>query len=197
MTDKGLEIIMRWEGLPPKNPLDAYWDKNGKVWTIGYGATHYPDGSPVKKGDKLKSKDEAIELLRKLVKTYEKYVDHYVKSQINPYQRDALSIFTYNLGPKHLEESTLLKKVNANPDDPTIRDAFAAWNKVKNPVTSQYEVSRGLANRRKAEADLYFTEWQEPLPEYNSTDPRGPYYPSQDDDKDNVSWMYQYHSEHE
>lgn len=197
MTDNGLEIIMRWEGLPTKNPLDAYWDKYGKVWTIGYGATHYPDGSPVKEGDKLKSKDEAKELLRELVKTYENYVDRFVKSQINPYQRDALSIFTYNLGPANLQASTLLKKVNANPDDPTIRDAFAAYNKAKDPKTGKLTVMNGLVNRRKAEADLYFTEWKEPLPEYNSTDPRGPFYPSQDDDNDNISWMYQYHSEHE
>ena len=51
MTEKGLKLIMDFEGLPKNKPLDAYWDKYGKVWTIGYGATHYLDGSPVKEGD--------------------------------------------------------------------------------------------------------------------------------------------------
>ena len=84
MTEKGLKLIMDFEGLPKKNPLDAYWDSYGKVWTIGYGATHYLDGSPVKKGDKLKSKEEAVELLKMMVEQYEKNTVKCVTSEINP-----------------------------------------------------------------------------------------------------------------
>lgn len=157
MTEKGLNLIMSFEGLPKKNPLDAYWDSYGKVWTIGYGATHYLDGSPVKKGDKLKSKDEAVELLKMMVKKYENDMYKLVKVSINPYQADALTSFCYNCGVGNLKKSTLLKKVNANPLDPTIRDEFAKWNK------SNGEVLLGLTRRRKAEADLYFMT-------YNSVD---------------------------
>lgn len=148
---------MSFEGLPKKNPLDAYWDSYGKVWTIGYGATHYLDGSPVKKGDKLKSKDEAVELLKMMVKKYENDMYKLVHVPINYYQADALTSFCYNCGVGNLKKSTLLKKVNANPLDPTIRDEFAKWNK------SNGEVLLGLTRRRKAEADLYFMT-------YNSVD---------------------------
>lgn len=157
MTEKGLNLIMSFEGLPKKNPLDAYWDSYGKVWTIGYGATHYLDGSPVKKGDKLKSKDEAVELLKMMVKKYENDMYKLVHVPINYYQADALTSFCYNCGVGNLKKSTLLKKVNANPLDPTIRDEFAKWNK------SNGEVLLGLTRRRKAEADLYFMT-------YNSVD---------------------------
>jgi lysozyme len=46
--------------------------------------------------------------------------------------------------------SHLRKKVNINPEDPTIRAEFLRW-KFSNGV-----VVKGLINRRKAEADLYF-----------------------------------------
>lgn len=153
MTEKGLNLIAEFEGLPKKKPLDAYWDKYGKVWTIGYGATHYLDGSPVKEGDKLKSREEAMELLKEMVKQYEDNVYKLVEHPINDYQADALTSFAYNCGVGNLKKSTLLKKVNKDSSDPTIRDEFAKWNK------SGGKVLAGLTRRRKAEADLYFTEY--------------------------------------
>lgn len=152
MTDKGLKLIMDFEGLPKNKPLEAYWDSYGKVWTIGYGATHYLDGSPVKKGDKLKSKDEAVELLKMMVKKYEDDMYELVHKPINYYQADALTSFCYNCGVGNFKKSTLLKKVNKNPSDPTIRNEFAKWNR------SGGKVLAGLTKRRKAEADLYFTK---------------------------------------
>ena len=152
MTEKGLQLIMEFEGLPKKKPLDAYWDAYGKVWTIGYGATHYLDGSPVKEGDKLNSKEEAVELLKDMVKQYEEDVYKLAETPINFYQHDALTSFAYNCGVGSLKRSTLLKKVNRDTTDPTIRDEFMKWNKAGG------QVLEGLTRRRKAEADLFFTE---------------------------------------
>lgn len=157
MTTKGIELIKSFEGFE----ANAYWDATGKVWTIGYGATFYMDGSKVKQGDRI-TKEEATLLLDRMVsEKFEKYVDQYVTSNINPYQHDALTSFAYNCGGGNLKRSTLLKKVNANPSDPSIRDEFAKWNK------SGGKVLNGLVRRRKAEADLYFTEYKcvEPIPE--------------------------------
>jgi hypothetical protein len=68
-------------------------------------------------------------------------------------------IYIVNLGNGNLKKSTLLKKVNANPNDPEIANEFAKWNKSKGMVLD------GLTRRRKAETTLYFTEWVEPEPE--------------------------------
>ena len=150
MTEKGLALIKEFEGFEP----NAYWDATGKVWTIGYGATFYMDDTSVKKGDTI-TEAEASKLLEKMVhERFEVYVDQCVTSDINPYQHDALTSFTYNCGIANLKRSTLLKKVNEDPSDQTIRAEFAKWNK------SGGKVLNGLTKRRKEEADLYFTEYK-------------------------------------
>lgn len=174
MTEKGLKLIMDFESLPKNRPLEAYWDSYGKVWTIGYGATHYLDGSPVKKGDKLKSKDEAVELLKMMVKKYEDDVYELVSVPLNYYQADALTSFAYNCGVGNLKKSTLLKKVKKNPSDPTIRNEFAKWNR------SGGKVLAGLTRRRKAEADLYFTEYVAPAKHEEPQETEPPVTPEPD-----------------
>lgn len=63
---------------------------------------------------------------------------------------EAVVSFTFNLGAGNLYNSTLLKKVNRNPDDPAIRQEFEKW------VYADGRVLQGLVDRRKAEADMYF-----------------------------------------
>ena len=74
-----------------------------------------------------------------------------IKSSVNQNQRDALTDFAYNCGLGNLKSSTLLKKVNADPNDKTIREEFMRWTKA-----NKIELA-GLVRRRKAEADLYFS----------------------------------------
>lgn len=73
-----------------------------------------------------------------------------VKSEVNENQFAALTSFAYNAGIGNLKSSTLLKKVNANPSDETIRAEFMKWDKAGGKQLA------GLTRRRKAEADLYF-----------------------------------------
>jgi lysozyme len=58
--------------------------------------------------------------------------------------------FAFNLGITALGRSTLLKKVNINPTDPTIAAEFAKWNKAGGKILN------GLTKRRAKEAKLYF-----------------------------------------
>jgi lysozyme len=51
----------------------------------------------------------------------------------------------------NLKSSTLLKKVNINPNDPTIAAEFLKWNKAGGKIVA------GLTRRRQAESDLYFS----------------------------------------
>lgn len=150
MTNKGIELIKKYEGFESK----AYKCPAG-IWTIGFGATYYMNGTPVKEGDTI-TLEEAENLLNEMSeKNYGSYVDKYVTSNINPYQRDALISFAYNIGNANLKSSTLLKKVNNNPTDKTIKDEFLRWNKAGGKVL------KGLTLRREAEAELYFTEYND------------------------------------
>jgi len=146
---KGVDLIKQFEGFSSK----PYPDPGTKSapYTIGYGATFYPDGRKVTMADKLITESEGIDMLKNMLKTFEQYVDSYSVDTINQNQFDALVSFCYNVGPANLKSSTLLKKVNINPNDPTIRNEFMKWTKAGGKVL------KGLVTRRTAEADLYFT----------------------------------------
>lgn len=143
--NKGIPIIRKFEGLK----LKAYLCPAG-VWTIGYGNTFYENGSKVQEGEKI-TLDRADKLLFFVVQKFESEVLKLVKSSINDNQLGSLTSFAFNVGAGNLAKSTLLKKVNANPNDATIRDEFMRWTKAGGKVLN------GLVTRRKAEADLYFS----------------------------------------
>jgi lysozyme len=146
IASKGLDLIKSFEGLKLKPYLCS-----ANVPTIGYGNTFYENKSKVTLKDSAITEQRAVELLAWSLKGFEQYVDSYCVDTITQNQFDALVSFCYNLGPANLKSSTLLKKVNANPNDPTIRAEFLKWNKAGGRALA------GLTRRRTAEADLYFS----------------------------------------
>ena len=142
---RGIATIKKFEGLK----LKAYLCPAG-ILTIGYGNTFYENNTKVQPTDKI-TIDRADQLLFFIVNKFEGEVKKVVKSAINENQLGALTSFAFNAGTGNLQKSTLLKKVNANPNDPTIRDEFMKWTRAGGKVLN------GLVTRRKAEADLYFT----------------------------------------
>jgi len=133
-----------WSSKPYKCPAG--------IPTIGYGNTFYENGTKVSMNDLAITEERGIELLKHELQKFAKYVDSYCRDDINQFQFDALVSFCYNLGPANLKNSTLLKKVNANPIDPSIKDEFLKWTKAGGKVL------KGLVTRRTAEADLYFSK---------------------------------------
>jgi lysozyme len=146
-SSKGIELITRFEGLK----LNAYLCP-ANVWTIGYGATFYANGSKVKQGDKLISHEQANSLLRTMLVDFEIAVTNATKGvSINQNQFDALVSLAYNIGNGALLKSTLIKVVKVNVNHPQIATEFARWNKAGGKEL------KGLTIRRKAESDLYFS----------------------------------------
>lgn len=144
-SKKGIDLIKSFEGLKLKPYLCS-----AKVPTIGYGSTMYPGGRKVTLSDKAISEQDALLFLSNDLTFFEKQVDSFTTDAVNQNQFDALVSFAYNLGATALKGSTLLKKVNANPNDPTIRAEFMKW------VNAGGRKVQGLVNRRTAEANLYF-----------------------------------------
>lgn len=140
------------------------------VPTIGYGSTYYEDGRRVSLQDTPITQEEAIRLLYHQMGPIAKYVDTYTRDDITQHQFDALGDFIYNFGPGRLKTSRLLKKVNANPNDTTIRDSFMAWvfsgdgshngkdDDWDGLIDEAGEKKRmdGLVRRCQARVDLYF-----------------------------------------
>lgn len=145
LDKKGYELIKGFEGLK----LDAYQDSVG-IWTIGYGNIHYEDFTKVKKGDKV-SLQRAEEIFKFFANRFSKQVETLIKKPLTQNQFNAIVSFAYNVGIGALKDSTLLKKLNNNPDDPTIKNEFMKW------VNAGGKKIQGLVNRRTSEAKLYFT----------------------------------------
>lgn len=141
----GLNLIKKYEGLR----LTAYLCPAG-VPTIGYGSTRHPNGKKVLLGEKLKSEKEATQLLLATLSPFEDAVNKHLPN-LNQCQFDALVAFSYNVGTGALVKSTLLRKAKANAADPSILDEFLKWNKAGGKVLT------GLTNRRRDEANLYFS----------------------------------------
>lgn len=142
----GINLIKRWEGFESKPYLCP-----AGVPTIGYGATYYPDNyKAVKLTDKPINESYATILLEDMLDSYERGVNRYVTSNINENQFSALVSFAYNCGLGALKSSTLLKRVNANPNDDNISYQFNRWNKAGGRVL------KGLTKRRIDEDKLYF-----------------------------------------
>lgn len=145
-SEKGIDLIKEFEGFRSKPYLCA-----AGVPTIGYGTTRYANGKKVTLNDpEISEKVATAHLMEDLV-TFEQQVDALVRDDINQNQFDALVSFVYNLGGNALKSSTLLKKVNKNPNDKTIRAEFLKW------VHANGRKLSGLVNRRTKEAGLYFS----------------------------------------
>jgi lysozyme len=146
LDDNGYKLIQGFEGLS----LVPYLCSAKKA-TIGWGNIFYPSGIKVTMQDKPISLATASWMFRTIADRFAVDVDKLIKANLNQNQFNAITSLAYNIGIAGLSKSTLLKKVNINPSDPTIANEFAKWNKVNGKVVN------GLTKRRAVEAKLYFS----------------------------------------
>lgn len=138
----GIDTIRRHELLR----LDPYKDIAGH-WTVGYGHKLLPHESP----ERI-TEQRAIELLTGDVGTAEDAVNARVKVPVTQAQFDALVSLAYNIGAGAFGNSTLLRKLNAG-DYAGAQQQFLVWNKAR--IGGVLQVSKGLMNRRVAEAEMF------------------------------------------
>ena len=153
INDEAINLIKSFEGFFP-NAYHGSKDKPG-IDTIGYGTIKYPPdylgGKMVKIGDPPITEQRGFNFLKWEVEKILPQIDLLIRDDLTVNQFNALTSFCYNLGTGALKMSTLRKKINANPNDPDIRNEFMKW------TCSNGECGiKGLVRRRKAEADLYF-----------------------------------------
>lgn len=144
---KFLRQLAQYEGVR----LNAYQDQVG-IWTIGIGTIRYPNGTPVKKGDKITLEQayqyaevEAREMLSSLQKM--------LKVEQTEGQLIALLCLQYNIGTTGLSNSSVLKAINGKKDISTIETAWLMWN--KGTIDGKKVELPGLTTRRKSELKIY------------------------------------------
>lgn len=139
-----INLIKEFEGLS----LQSYLCPAGK-WTIGYGTTRWLDGKPIEAGQTI-TMDTAEKLLAHDVEAFAKRIPDL---NLNQNQFDAIVSFCYNVGAWAFVNSTMHRKIKANPSDSGIRKEFMKWTKARK--NGKLVELRGLIRRRQAEADLY------------------------------------------
>ena len=147
LDNKGYMLICEFEGFSAKPYLCP-----AKLATIGYGNTFYKDGKKVTMVDPPITRIKAFDMFKDIADKFAKRVSTCVTSPINQNQFNSLVSFTYNVGVANFMNSTLLKRVNSNHNDPDIRTQFLKWDKVGTKKLA------GLTKRRQIEADNYFTK---------------------------------------
>jgi lysozyme len=142
LSAAGVDFIAAQEGFR----ASVYADAAGHP-TVGYGHRllpdeEYPDGV---------TRDAALALLEQDAAHAEAAVRQ-VSVALTQAEFDALVSFAFNVGTGAFAGSTLLAKLDAG-DFAAAAAEFLSWDKIR--VAGALIVSRDLANRRRAERDLF------------------------------------------
>lgn len=146
VSEKGLSLIKKWEGLY----LNAYLDPV-EIVTIGYGSVCYPNGKLIKLKDKI-TKQQAEQYLKAECEIISEHLYPLINATINQNQFDALVSFCYNFGINAFTNSTLRKKLNKG-DLLGAAQEFDRWVFVTESGVKKKLL--GLVNRRKDERELF------------------------------------------
>lgn len=148
--ERATDLIAKWEGFSAK----AYQDIVG-VWTIGYGTTRYPDGTPVKEGDTI-TKERAKELLHLgVVERAEKLQARLPDGvDLSDGEMSALVSLAYNVGVGNVTRSKSWKQLVAGNTHGFARGAFHPWHGF---VKAGGKTVKGLQNRRFDECIVWFS----------------------------------------
>lgn len=133
-------LAKRWEGFRSTPYLCP-----AGVPTIGYGFTHYADGTMVTLTDPPMTRAQAQSLLEHLVRT--KYMRDTIRlcpTIDTPERLGAITDFAFNLGSGNLRSSTLRKKILAN-DWEAVPAELRKWTRAGG------RVMKGLVLRRESE----------------------------------------------
>ena len=136
--------------------LHPYLDSAG-IPTVGYGTTRYPNGKHVQMGDPAITEAQAVTYLMNYVTDEVTAINTLLKGiPVNQNQFDAILDLAYNIGTTGFTDSTALRLIKANPNDPKIGPAFLLWD--KEHVDGNLTTSPGLLQRRRREVKLYYTK---------------------------------------
>lgn len=146
INKEGLDLIESFEGFSPK----PYKDVAG-IWTIGVGSIYGLDGKRVKASHRHISKQEALQLMERDLKTTEVKITQLVKVPVTQNQFSALCSFVYNVGSGAFQRSTARMKLNRSDYD-GCADEFLRWKYAGKKAIP------GLLRRRKAERELFLSD---------------------------------------
>lgn len=145
-SDKCLKMLAHHEGVRQK----PYKCPAG-LWTVGVGHLIGDGKSLPDSWNRTFSLEEVYAILAKDVARFERGVTRLITSPLTQGQFDALISFSFNLGLGCLQRSTVRSAINRG-------DKEAAVESLLKYCKAGGKVLRGLENRRKDEAALFWSK---------------------------------------
>ncbi len=142
---QAINIIKEFEGFESQ----AYIDTDGTP-VIGYGLSRI-DGKPVQLGDRISAREADLALNNQLIEI-QTVLDKAISVDLSDRQLSAIASLSFNVGVGFIENSTLVKKLNAK-DYEGAANEFLRWDKAD--VRGQLVQLPGLTRRRQAERELF------------------------------------------
>ncbi len=136
LPSDGLAILQYFESCR----LEACWDADGKVWTIGWGDT----GPDVVQGLRISQAEADQRLQRRLAREFVPGVLAALTRPATQAQLGAMVDLAYNIGVSAFQGSSLVRLLNAG-DQARAAEQFLRWNR------SGGRVLLGLRRRRAAD----------------------------------------------
>lgn len=151
-----IPLVVQNEGYREK----AYYDKLGKVWTIGTGITTYMDGTPVKQGDVITKEQNDKELYSHLQKGHEFLKKRPAYKDMNPNQIASALDLTFNIGHNWTKarNASLLDATSSKEKLVQLPDAMRKYTNAGGKKV------QGLVNRRERAVELFNTPYTPPPP---------------------------------
>jgi GH24 family phage-related lysozyme (muramidase) len=150
MSDFSLAInlICKYEGFNEKAYPDP--NTNKEPYTIGYGTQYYPDGAPVKAGQKC-TEEKALEYLFNEIHVIYREL---LKENLNldEYMMQALISFIHSVGWESFLYSQIIDCIE-NENFSAVCEDISRWI-----FDEEYHIIGGLLDRRKEEIKLFLTE---------------------------------------
>lgn len=140
-----INLVKEFEGFASQ----AYIDTDGTP-VIGYGLSTI-GGTPVQIGDRI-SPLEADAALEAQLAMIQQELDRAIKVDLSDRQLSALASLSFNVGVNFIQDSTLVKKLNAG-DYQGAANEFLRWDKAN--MGGRLVQLSGLTRRRQAERMLF------------------------------------------
>ena len=148
VSPAAVNLIKEFEGFKER----AYLDTDGTP-VIGYGLSRI-NGERVQLGDRI-SVEEANSALKSQLQVIQQELEEAIAVELSDRQLGAIASLSFNAGVNQIENSTLVKKINAK-DYYGAANEFLRWNKAN--VGGRLEQLPGLTRRRQAEKQLFLTD---------------------------------------
>lgn len=136
---------------------EAYWDKNGKVWTIGVGQT----GKGIEKGTKWTDEQIRDSFNSRAMNNRKILETQYgtVFNAMNDNQKMVVQSLLWNAGPAALDKWPTMRKAMLTSDPNKVPEAIRIFsNEIPSIRKSGGVVVPGLVNRRAKEKKIFDEE---------------------------------------